>query len=248
MDVTPPPASPPPDSPPPVTPPPFVPPPAAPWPAAPPPFAPPPYVPAPGEYPVQLAVTVTQPELNRLWGIPFIGIFVRFIMAIPHIVVLMVLGIGMYVVILLGWIPILITGRPIGIQTAWIKETIHRATRVVAYGYFLFPGGYPPLEPGAPNPLELNINLEGRSMSRLWGIPFVGFFARVIAAIPHIIVLYILMIVAFLLEIVLWIPILVSGKYPGWAMSFYSGVLRYLARLYAYLFLLPVPYPPFSLS
>jgi hypothetical protein len=162
--------------------------------------------------------------------------------------VLLVLGIGVYVVILLGWIPILLTGRVPGIQAAWVKETIHRSARVLAYGYFLFPGGYPPLEPGAPNPLEITINLEGRSMSRLWGIPLLGFIARYIALIPHLIVLCLLFFVGFLAEIVLWIPILVTGKYPNWAMSLYSGLLRYMARVQAYFLLLPVPYPPFSLS
>ena len=228
--------------------PPYAQPPYAQPPYAQPPYAQPPYAPAYGDYPVQLNVTVTQPEMNRLWGIPFIGIFVRFIMAIPHFVVLMVLGIGMYVVIFLGWIPILLMGRVPGMQAAWVKETIHRATRVVAYAYFLFPGGYPPLEPGAPNPLELTINLEGRSMSRLWGIPLFGLMVRFIVLIPHLIVLGILMLVGYLGEIILWIPILFTGKYPGWAMSFYSGLLRYMARVYAYLLLLPVPYPPFSLS
>ena len=266
--VEPPPVAPTPVAPTPVAPPPYAPAPYAPPPYAPPPYAqpayppppyaqppygqppypPPPYAPAYGEYPVQLNVTVTQPEMNRLWGIPLIGIFVRFIMAIPHLVVLMVLGIGMYVVMLLGWIPILLMGRVSGIQAAWIKETIHRGTRVAAYAYFLFPGGYPPLEPGAPNPLELTINLEGRSMSRLWGIPFVGLFVRYIALIPHLIVLAILVLVGYLMELILWIPILVTGRYPSWAMSFYSGLLRYGARVGAYLLLLPVPYPPFSLS
>jgi hypothetical protein len=31
-------------------------------------------------------------------------------------------------------------------------------------------------------------------------------------------------------------------------MSLYSGLLRYGARVGAYLLLLPVPYPPFSLN
>ncbi len=85
-------------------------------------------------------------------------------------------------------------------------------------------------------------------MSRLWGIPLFGFLARIIAAIPHIIVLYLLFIVGFILEIVLWIPILIMGKYPGWAMSYFTGVLRYAARVQAYVLLLPIPYPPFSFS
>jgi hypothetical protein len=182
-----------------------------------------------------------------MWGIPFIGIFARFIMAIPHFVVLMVLGIGMYVVILLGWIPILLLGRVPGIQAAWIKEVIHRSSRVSAYLY-LFPGGYPPLEPGAPNPLEVTINLEGRSMSRLWGIPLFGLMVRFVVLIPHLIVLGFLSLVGSLAMLVLWIPILINGKYPSWAMSLFSGLLRYSARVGAYALLLPIPYPPFSLS
>ena len=54
--------------------------------------------------------------------------------------------------------------------------------------------------------------------------------------------------VGYLGELILWIPILVTGKYPSWAMSLYSGLLRYGARVGAYLLLLPIPYPPFSLS
>jgi len=45
--------------------------------------------------------------------------------------------------------------------------------------------------------------------------------------------------------LVLWIPILVNGKYPGWAVSLFGNVIRYGARVEAYLLFLPVPYPPF---
>jgi Domain of unknown function (DUF4389) len=212
-------------------------------------MAPPPPVPPAGGYPVQLTITVADARnLNRLWGIPYLGILVRLILAIPHYVVLLILGLGMYVVMLLGWIPILLLGRPVGLQIAWIKETIHRSTRMLAYAYFLFPGGYPPLEPGMPNPVELTMDLHGRSMSRLWGIPIIGILVRVIVAIPHLIVLGIVFAVAFLAEIILWIPILILGRYPGWAFSLYGGLLRYSARVQAYLLLLPVPYPPFSFS
>ena len=211
------------------------------------PFAPPPPGAAASGYPVQLTVTVPEPRtLNRLWGIPYFGIVVRMIFAIPQFIVLVLLGLGMYVVMALGWIPILLLGRVPKIQAAWIKETIHRYARILAYTYFLFPGGYPPLAPGSPNPLELTIDLEGRSMSRLWGIPLLGFFVRYIFTIPQLIVLWVLIIVGFIFEIVLWIPILLLGRYPGWAVSLYGGILRYAVRVQAYLFLLPVPYPPFS--
>ena len=202
---------------------------------------------ATGGYPVQLTVTDVR-SLHRLWGVPFFGVFVRIILAIPHFLLLMVLGLGMYVVMALGWIPILILGRVPGIQAAWIKETIHRAVRIVGYTYFLFPGGYPPFAPGSPSPVELTINLDGRSMSRLWGIPLVGFMIRYLVLIPHLIVLGILFLIGYILLLVLWIPILLFGRYPGWAVSYYGGLLRYMARVEAYLLLLPIPYPPFSFS
>ena len=56
-------------------------------------------------YPVSLRV-IDEREMNRLWGIPMVGLAVRAFLAIPHAVVLMILGIGMNAWMLLGWIPI----------------------------------------------------------------------------------------------------------------------------------------------
>jgi hypothetical protein len=44
--------------------------------------------------------------------------------------------------------------------------------------------------------------------------------------------------------LVVWIPILLTGRYPGWAASFFGLTLRYSIRIGAYVILLPVPYPP----
>jgi hypothetical protein len=200
-----------------------------------------------GGYPVQLTLT-DEREINRLWGIPFVGVFVRMILAIPHMIVLGIMSIGLYIWLLLGWIPILLLGRQPSLVVKFLTEYLHRAFRVAGYAIMLLPGGYPPLEPGAPTPVDLKIDVEGRSLSRLWGIPFVGLFVRYIVLIPHLIVLMILGIVVYISFIVLWIPILLMGKYPNAFASFYTGVFRYGARVAAYLFLLPVPYPPFSFS
>jgi hypothetical protein len=173
---------------------------------------------------------------------------VRFILLILHLVVMAVLGIGMYVVLLVGWIPILLTGRVPALQAKWIKETIHRSTRVTGYGPYLMPGGYPPLGVGEVGPTDLRIDIGDGSINRWWGIPLFGLLARVLLAIPHLVVLSIIMIVGVLGVFVLWIPILISGRYPEWAATLYSGLLRYQVRVGAYIMLLPVPYPPFSLK
>ena len=206
-----------------------------------------PAAPTQGGYPIQLTVTQER-ELNRWWGIPFFGVLVRVILAIPHLVVLWLLGICLYIWVFLGWIPILINGRVPGIAVKLLSEYIHRGARVGGYALFLMPGGYPPLEPGAPSPVDVQFSFESLEINRLWGIPGFGWLVRIIFAIPNFIVLGIGAILIYLSLIVLWIPILVTGRYPGWAASLYGGFMRYAVRVGAYVLLLPVPYPPFSFS
>ena len=200
--------------------------------------------PAPaGGYPVQVTIT-DQRELSRWWGIPFFGNVVRWVLAIPHLVVLWILGFVLAVWLFLGWIVILLTGRVPGIVVKLLTEYIQRGARIGAYIGFLMPGGYPPLEPGAPTPVDVKIEPTSLEINRLWGIPILGFFVRILVLIPQLIVLSILGMVVGLSLIVLWIPILLTGKYPGWAISLYGAMFRYGTRLSAYLLFLPVPYPP----
>jgi hypothetical protein len=203
--------------------------------------------PAGSGYPIGLTVT-DEREINRWWGIPFFGVMVRAILAIPHLVVLMVLGICLYIWLLLGWIAILVTGKVPGIAVAVLREYFQRTYRVLGYTMFLMPGSYPHLEPGPGEPMSVSVDLQDLSINRLWGIPFVGVFVRMILAIPHLIVVSILAIVMYVLVLIVWIPILLTGKYPGAIANFLGGFSRYAARVAAYIMLLPVPYPPFSLS
>ena len=196
-----------------------------------------------GGYPVQVIVT-DERELNRLWGIPVFGHLARGFMAIPHIVVLQVLGFVTWIWFVVGWIPILLNGRVPAIMVKPLTEYIHRGNRVAAYVAFLMPGGYPPLEPGAPGPTDVEFDLESLEINRLWGIPFVGFIVRILAVLPQLIVLGFAVMLVFLSLLVLWIPILASGRYPEWAVSLYGSVLRYGARVQAYILFLPLPYPP----
>jgi len=196
-----------------------------------------------GAYPIQLTVTEER-ELNRLWGIPFVGIFVRWVLAIPHFVVLWILGLCLNVWILVGWIPILVNGQVPAIAVKLLTEYVQRGTRVAAYVGFLMPGGYPPLEPGVLSPVGVHISLDSLEINRLWGIPLFGYLVRVLILLPHLIVLTFAAIVIALSMLVLWIPILSSGRYPEWAVSLYGAFFRYVVRVEAYLLLLPVPYPP----
>ncbi len=196
-------------------------------------------------YPTQLTVTDAR-QLSRLWGIPLVGQLVRLVLVIPHLLLLAILQIGFLLVILLGWIPILLLGRVPRIQASICTSLLNRSARVFGYGFLLMPGAYPNLGSGGTSPVAVTINAAGRSMNRVWGIPLFGWIVRLLVTIPHFIVLFLGWIVGGLGFILLLLAILILGRYPRWAVSLYGGLLRYQTRIGAYLYLLPVPYPPFS--
>ena len=68
-------------------------------------------------------------------------------------------------------------------------------------------------------------------------------------ALPHYIVLSVLVIGALLATIVAWFAILITGRYPKVLFDYVVGVGRWILRVNAYAFLLTTDkYPPFSLK
>ena len=51
---------------------------------------------------------------------------------------------------------------------------------------------------------------------RFWAIPVVGYVARVLLLIPHLIVMWLVTLVVALAMLILWIPVLFAGRYPKW--------------------------------
>ena len=71
---------------------------------------------------------------------------------------------------------------------------------------------------------------------------------RIILAIPHMIVLWVLGIAAEVVALICWFAALFSGRLPDGLAEFQVGYLRWATRFYAYLFLLTDVYPPFELA
>ena len=68
-------------------------------------------------------------------------------------------------------------------------------------------------------------------------------------ALPHYIVLAVLVILSTIAEIIAWVAIVATGAYPRPLFNFVVGVQRYSLRVSAYAFLMATDrYPPFSLS
>jgi hypothetical protein len=73
-------------------------------------------------------------------------------------------------------------------------------------------------------------------------------FFRLLLAIPHLIVLYILGLIIEIVLFVAWLVALVLGRLPQGLHDFIAGYLRYLTYVSSYLLILANPYPPFSFS
>jgi hypothetical protein len=91
--------------------------------------------------------------------------------------------------------------------------------------------------------LELDYPDADRDLDRL--LPLVKWFL----AIPHYIMLVVLLAAAVVAVVIAWFAILFTGRYPRSLFDFVVGVGRWTLRVEAYAFLLITDrYPPFSLA
>jgi Domain of unknown function (DUF4389) len=71
-------------------------------------------------------------------------------------------------------------------------------------------------------------------------------FFRLLLAIPHLILVALWGIVAFLAVFAAWLVGIFTGRVPDGLHDFVAGYLRYLTRVAGYVFLLADPFPPFG--
>lgn len=71
-------------------------------------------------------------------------------------------------------------------------------------------------------------------------------FFRILLVIPHVIVFSLYAIVGVFTIIGAWFAVVATGRYPQGLYSFNAGLLRYLTRMYGYMYLVTDAYPPFG--
>jgi hypothetical protein len=201
-----------------------------------------------GTYPVDVRFP-RQDNPNKLYAIPILGYLIKCILLIPHLIILYVLhavvGLLQYVL----WIPVLLTGRFPDWGHLIVGGTLSWQNRVTAY-LFGFTDQYPSFslaDPGTGREAQMLLQ-PAQSANRLYAFPIVGFVVKSIVLIPHMIMLTLVGIVAFLVFLVSWIPVLSSGQYPEWGYKWLGGSLRWATRVYAYWYGLTDEYPPFRLD
>jgi hypothetical protein len=206
-------------------------------------------------YPVTVTV---QPALKNRDRITTLF---RFFLAIPHIILVGgaalggtigsgehsmlsiggeggLLGAVAYFLAIVSWFTIVLTGTHIvGIQQF---TTFFLRWRVRALSYLmLLEDAYPPFgDDQYPASIEVVDPAGPRDR--------VGVGFRLLLAIPHVVVLFFVMLGWCVTTIVAWFMILFTGEYPAGLYDFGVGSLRWLLRVQAYLLLLVDDYPPFS--
>ena len=188
------------------------------------------------DYPVRY--DVEYPERLSRWMI-----FVKWILAIPHFIIVILLVNVAGILQFIAFFAILFTKKwPRGLFDFTVQ--IYRWTaNVAAYGLLLLRDEYPPFSGEAGEyPVLLEVDYD-ENLSR-WLI-----FVKWLLAIPHYFVLTFLLLAAYVAVFIAFFAILFTGRYPRSLFDFVVGTARWTTRVQAYSqWLMTDRYPPFSLK
>ena len=186
----------------------------------------------PASYPVTLEVEYPE-ELSR-WLI-----FVKWLLAIPHFIILYILSVATNVITFVAFFIILFTKQYPRELFEFVVNVQRWSANLSAYTS-LMRDEYPPFswEPGQ-YPVTYDVEYP-EELSR-WLI-----FIKWLLIIPHLFVILLLYIALSAVMIIAWFAILFTKRYPESLFQYALGVLRWQARVNAYINLQRDEYPPFS--
>lgn len=186
-------------------------------------------------YPVTFTVDTPSTLSRWLW-------LFKWLLIIPHMIVLGLLGIVSWFTLLASWVVILITGkRPRGLWDFHFG-LLRWSTRVNGYSGQLtdkYPAFTMDEEADYPVRVEAEYTEEANRLTT---------FFRYLLSIPHFIVLWFLSIVASFAWLALVVVVVFTGKPHKGLFDFLVGFNRWQTRVNCYYWLLTDEYPPFSLD
>jgi hypothetical protein len=206
-------------------------------------------------YPVSVSVEPSLTSRNRLTTA------FRLILAIPHLILVGGVGIGVasrgdrtttasgeggllgavaVFLAIVSWFTIVLTGTHIVGIRQFTAFYLRWRVRALAY-LMLLEDQYPPFG-DAPYLASIEIQDPVGIRDRL----SVGL--RLLLAIPHLIVLLFVLLAWTFTTIGAWFIIVFTGAYPQGLYEFGVGALRWRLRVESYILLLVDEYPPFSLT
>ncbi|MCA2218989.1 DUF4389 domain-containing protein [Jidongwangia harbinensis] len=188
---------------------------------------------------------------------------VKWLLLIPHVIVLIVLWTGLVVLTLVAYLAVLFTGRYPAAIAAYHTGVLRWTWRVSYYGYqVLGTDRYPPFTLADVPDYPARLSVTGHPRPPRW-LPLVAW----LFAVPHVLLL------GALTGAITWefdigdgttrsapisvvaagvliaaAALLFTGRYPRGLYDLLVGVARWNLRLIAYLLLLTPRYPPFRLD
>jgi hypothetical protein len=166
--------------------------------------------------------------------------FFRWLLAIPHFIVLWLWSIATYVAVVVAWFALVITGRwPRGLYD-FVAAYLRYGTFVNGYAYLLT-DRYPPFGGDDPSyPVQLGIGPPKAAYDRLK----VAF--RIILYIPVWIIASALLVVAEVGAVLAWFAIVILGRQIEPLQEMIVLGLSYQQRATAYGCLISEDWPPFT--
>lgn len=166
-------------------------------------------------------------------------IFIKWLLAIPHLVILYFLQMALSLTTFIAWFAILFAGKyPRGL---WDFGMMIMRWQARVYTYTaLQRDEYPPFG-DEDYPVLFHMEYPER-LSR--GLIFIKW----LLIIPHIFIFSILGFAAYVVGIIAWFAILFTGRYPKGMFNFFTGVMRWSHNISVYVMLFTDRYPPFSME
>lgn len=189
-----------------------------------------------GAYPFAIDFDPPQAQ-NRL------SVLLRLIFAIPILFVAAIVGFIAAIMTFFAWLAILATGKYPAGMASFVTGAWRMGVASQSYT-FLLTDRYPPFSPSD----ELaDYAVRPTGQAAIDGRNRLTVFFRLIMAIPHMIILYVLNMAGQVVGLIAWFAALFTGSVPLGLHSFLAGWQRWQARTSAYVLLLTDEYPPFSL-
>lgn len=162
--------------------------------------------------------------------------FFRLVLAIPHLIWLGLWGIAAFVVMVVNWFAVLITGRSPDVMHGFLGEYLRYTTQVYAY-VALAADPYPPFGPETDGYVVDLVVADSAPQDRLTVL------FRLPLALPALVISGAYFGLASVAAVLGWFAVLATGRMPRGLRNAVALALRYNAQLYGYAFVLTDRYP-----
>lgn len=165
----------------------------------------------------------------------------RGVLVVPHLVVVLLLGLAAWILTLVAWLVVIATGRYPRAFFGFVSGTLRYSTRVGCY-WLLVTDRFPPFGPAegpAGYPVSVWIDEPVRRSRQTAAL-------RPVLAVPALLILYFLALLGAVMSFVAWWAVLATGRLPYGMFEVMGLGHRYQARVAAYCWLLTDEYPWFQ--